>query len=284
MTVLDGGSMTAPRPRAAPAPGAFTTPVLDPSNYGYVATDTTPGGTSVKTAEIAVTVSATTTTTTGTGSSTVAAPVISKATVNSNNSVTLTGTAVANSTVTVWSARGNTRSSPSSTGAWSFTTPALNPANYGYTATDTTSAGTSGHSVEMAVTVSTVTATGNPPTAPVISKATVNSNDSVTLAGTAVANSTVTVWSAEGVNDGTTTASSAGAWSFTTPVLGAANYGYSATDTTSAGTSAHSAEMAVTVPTVTATSNPPAAPTIPYGVVNSNDSVTLTGTARPAPS
>ena len=260
---------------------SFTTPVLDPSNYGYVATDTTPGGTSVKTAEIAVTVSATTTTTTGTGSSTVAAPVISKATVNSNDSVTLTGTAVANSTVTVWSAEGvnDGTTTASSTGAWSFTTPALNPANYGYTATDTTSAGTSGHSAEMAVTVSTVTATGNPPTAPVISKATVNSNDSVTLAGTAVANSTVTVWSAEGVNDGTTTASSAGAWSFTTPVLGAANYGYSATDTTSAGTSAHSAEMAVTVPTVTATSNPPAAPTIPYGVVNSNDSVTLTGTA-----
>ena len=131
----------------------------------------------------------------------------------------------------------------------------------------------------MAVTVSTATATGNPPTAPVISKATSIQTTLSRSTGTAVANSTVTVWSAEGVNDGTTTASSAGAWSFTTPVLGAANYGYTATDTTSAGTSAHSAEMAVTVSAVTATSNPPAAPTIPNGVVNSNDSVTLTGTA-----
>ena len=53
-----------------------------------------------------------------------------------------------------------------------------------------------------------------------------NSNDSITLTGTAVANSTVTVWSIEGINDGTATASSTGAWSFTTPVLNTGIYGY----------------------------------------------------------
>jgi hypothetical protein len=70
-----------------------------------------------------------------------------------------------------------------------------------------------------------------------------------------VANSTVTVLSVEGVKDGTTTASSAGAWSFTTPALDPANYGYVATDTTPGGTSGHSAEMAVTAPTQSFSAN-----------------------------
>jgi Bacterial Ig-like domain len=71
----------------------------------------------------------------------------------------------------------------------------------------------------------------------------------LTLTGTAVANSTLTVWSTTGTNVGTATASSAGAWSFTTPVLLPSVYGYTATDTTPAGTSAQSTAMGVTVPT-----------------------------------
>ena len=145
--------------------------------------------------------------------------------------------------MTVWSTTGTNdgTTTANSAGAWSFTTPVLLPSVYGYTATDTTSAGTSAKSNALGVTVPAATApTAHVPAAPIIAKIAVNSNDSVTLTGTAVANATVTVWSTTGTNDGTTTANSAGAWSFTTPVLLPSVYGYTATDTTSAGTSAKS--------------------------------------------
>jgi Bacterial Ig-like domain len=86
------------------------------------------------------------------------------------------------------------------------------------------------------------------PAAPSLTDIAVNSNDSVTLKGTAVDGSTVTVWSTTGTNDGTTTASTSGAWSFTTPDLLPGVYGYTATDTTSAGTSVKSNALGVTVP------------------------------------
>ena len=167
----------------------------------------------------------------------VPAPVISKAVANSNGTVTLTGTAVGGAGVTVWdggqSAVGT--ATASSTGAWSFTTSDLLPGAYGFTATDETAAGgTSAPSSPVAATVS-----ANPSVAaPVISKIAVNSDDSVTLTGTAAGGSTVTVWSTTGDNDGTVTASGSGAWSFTTPDLLLGIYGYTATDTTAAGTSA----------------------------------------------
>ena len=190
-----------------------------------------------------------------------AAPTIPYGVVNSNHSVTLTGTAPAGSIVAVSDGGANSlgTATSSSSFVWSFTTAVLAAGPYAFTATDTTAAGTSVKSSALDVTVptatATATATSNPPAAPVISKATVNSNDFVTLTGTAVANSTVTVWSVEGVKDGTTTASSAGAWSFTTPALDPANYGYVATDTTPGGTSAKTAEMAVTAPTQSFSAN-----------------------------
>ena len=63
------------------------------------------------------------------------------------------------------------------------------------------------------------------PAAPSLTNIAVNSNNSVTLKGTAVGGSTVTVWSTTGTNDGTTTATSSGAWSFTTPDLLPSVYG-----------------------------------------------------------
>ena len=116
--------------------------------------------------------------------------------------------------------------------------------------------------------------------APTIPYGVVNSNGSVTLTGNAPGGSTVTV-SDGGANPlGTTTASSSFVWSYTTASLPAGAYAFTATDTTSAGTSAKSSALNVTVPTTAAsTTSAPAAPTIPYGVVNSNGSVTLTGNA-----
>jgi hypothetical protein len=158
--------------------------------------------------------------------------------------------------VTVWSTTGTNdgTTTANSTGAWSFTTPVLLPSVYGYMATDTTAAGTSTKSNALGVTVSAATQTvvsnalEAAPAAPSLTNIAVNSNDSVTLKGTAVAGSAVTVWSTTGTNDGTTTASTSGAWSFTTPGLSPSIYGYAATDTTSAGTSVKSNALGVTVP------------------------------------
>ena len=69
---------------------------------------------------------------------------------------------------------------------------------------------------------------------PVIVKAVVKPNDTVTLNGTAAANSIVTVY--EGQTDlGTTSASASGAWSFTTAVLPVGAHDFTATATDAAG-------------------------------------------------
>ena len=91
------------------------------------------------------------------------------------------------------------------------------------------------------------------PAAPVISTGLENSNASVTLTGTAPDGSTVTVSDGGTTALGTVTASSTGAWSFTTADLAAGCYVFTATDTTSAGTSAASSPFDVTV----ASSSPP---------------------------
>jgi parallel beta-helix repeat protein len=214
-------------------------------------------------------------TTTAPSSTPPAAPVISTGAENSNESVTLSGTAPDGSTVTV-SDGGATAlgiTTASSTGAWSFTTADLAAGSYAFTATDTTSAGTSAASSPFDV---TVTSSSPPPAAPVISTGAANSNESVTLTGTAPDGSTVTVSDGGATALGTATASSTGAWSFTTADLAAGSYAFTATDTTSAGTSAASSAFDVTV---TSSSPPPAAPVISTGAANSNESVTLSGTA-----
>ena len=86
-----------------------------------------------------------------------------------------------------------------------------------------------------------------PPAAPVISTGVENSNQSVTLTGTAADGSTVTVSDGGSTPLGTATASSTGAWSFTTADLSAGSYAFTATDTTSAGTSAASSPFDLTV-------------------------------------
>ena len=113
---------------------------------------------------------------------------------------------------------------------------------------------------------------------PVISSGVENSNDSVTLTGTAPDGSTVALSDGGSTALGTVTAnSSTGAWSFTTAALPVAAYAFTATDTTSAGTSASSNTFDVTV-----TSSPPAAPVIFYvsSEIGNNDNA---GTSESAP-
>ena len=183
------------------------------------------------------------------GSSTAAsaAPAISTGAANSNQSVTLTGTAPDGATVTVWDgATALGAATASSTGAWSFTTPDLSLGSYAFSATDATSAGSSAASSPFDVMVTTL------PAPPAISTGVENSNQSVTMTGTAPGGATVTVstlTTSDGVTTalGTTTASSTGAWSFTTAALSAGSYDFTATDTTSAGTSSASNPFVVGV-------------------------------------
>ena len=267
VTVSDAGGMLGTTTANGTGAWSFTTAPLVAGAYAFSATDTTSTGTSAASSAFDVTVT----------SSTVpppAAPVISASVENSNDSVTLTGTAPDGSTVTVSDAGGMLDTvTASSSGTWSFTTAAnLAVGSYAFTATDTTSAGTSAASSPFDMTVTAVP----PPAAPVIGSGVANSNGSVTLAGTAPDGSVVIVSDAFGTL-GTTSASSTGTWSLTTPDLANGSYAFSATDTTSAGTSAASSPLDVTV--TSSSVLPPAAPVISAGVANSNQSVTLTGTA-----
>jgi hypothetical protein len=162
--------------------------------------------------------------------------------VNSNDTVTLTGTAPGGSTVAVSDggtiALGTTTAS--SSGAWSFTTADLSAASYAFTATDATSAGTSTASSPVDLTVP------DPPP-PVILSDTVNANGTVTLTGTAEADSTVTVY--DGTTElGTTTANAGGAWSYITPILPPGSQVFTATATVAGNTSALSKAIDPSIP------------------------------------
>ena len=131
--------------------------------------------------------------------------------------LTLTGTAVANSTVKVYD--GTTllgTATANGSGAWSFTTVALPDGAHSFTATDTVSGVTSAASVALSVTVDTVA-----PAAPSIASFSTDSgtvgdritnDNTLTLTGTAEANATVKVYDGATLL-GSAVANGSGAWS-----------------------------------------------------------------------
>src|SRR6185437_15115427 len=134
------------------------------------------------------------------------------------------GSAAANTTVTVYD--GTTQLGIAATdanGAWSFTTGTLTSGSHNFTATDTDGSGsTSGLSSALSVTID-ITA----PVAPTIASYSTDSgtvgdgitnDNTLTLTGTAEANSTVKVFDGATLL-GSATANGAGAWSFTTAAL-----------------------------------------------------------------
>ena len=199
--------------------------------------------------------------------------------ITSDNTLTLTGTATANSTVKVFD--GATQigtASANASGAWTYATPGLADGAHSITATATgTSGGASTASPALAVTVDTVA-----PNAPVITGDTISGTDQVTLAGTAEANSTVKAY--EGTTLlGTTSANGSGAWSFTTGSLSTGNHEFTATSTDAAGnTSALSQPIdpviGSNVPAPTIASFSADSGTPGDGITNDN-TPTLTGTA-----
>jgi Bacterial Ig-like domain/Tryptophan-rich Synechocystis species C-terminal domain/Right handed beta helix region len=168
------------------------------------------------------------------------APVITSGDhVTNDNTVTVTGTAVAGSTVTVLD--GATKlgtTTVGSNGAWSYTTAALTDGKHSLTATDTVSGKTS-----VASSAATLTIDTHAPTTPVLVSDSVVNTNHVLVSGTAEANSSITVYDGTAAV-GTAMAGSNGAWSFTTGTLTTGSHVLTATASDAAGnTSAHSAGL-----------------------------------------
>src|SRR5262249_18127674 len=208
--------------------------------------------------------------------------------ITNDNTLTLTGTAEANSTVKVFDGATLLGSvTANASGAWTYTTAALTNGAHSLTATATDAAGNTGAaSSAFSVTIDTTA-----PSAPTIASFTpdtgtagdgITTANVLTLSGTAEANSTVKVFDGATLL-GNAVANGSGAWSFTTGTLSPAAHSFTATATDVAGnTGVASSALAVTVTAA------PGAPTITSfspdtGVVGDGITdpaiLTLTGTA-----
>jgi hypothetical protein len=197
------------------------------------------------------------------------------------NTLTLTGTAEANSTVKVYDGATLLGSATANgSGAWSYTTAALSNGAHNLTATASDAAGNTGvASSALAVTVDTVA-----PVAPSIASFSPDSGtvgdditnvNVLTLTGTAEANSTVKVYDGATLL-GSATANGTGAWSYTTAALSNGAHSLTSTATDVAGnTGVASTALSVTVDTVA-----PTAPAITSDVIVNTNEVAVTGTAE----
>ena len=202
--------------------------------------------------------------------------------ITNDSTLTLTGTATANSTVKVFD--GSTQvgtATADANGAWSVTTSTLTNGGHSLTATATNSAGTSSASTALSVTIDTAA-----PTAPTLAASTPTSTNVEVLTGSAEANSTVKIF--DGTTQiGTATANGNGAWTYTTAALSTGSHSFTAKAMDVAGnTGAASAATVVKIAAPTAPA--PSAPTIATfsddsGVagdrITSDNTLTLTGTA-----
>ncbi len=160
--------------------------------------------------------------------------------ITNDNTLTLTGTAEANSTVKVFDGATLLGSATADgTGAWSYTTAALANGAHSLTATATDAAGNTGvASAALSVTIDTTA-----PVAPSIASFSTDSgtvgdditnDNTLTLTGTAEANSTVKVFDGATLL-GSATANGTGAWSYTTAALANGAHSLTATATDAAG-------------------------------------------------
>lgn len=214
--------------------------------------------------------------------------------ITNDTTPSFSGTAEANSTVTVFSSvAGNLGTTTATGGTWNFTAPVLAEGAHTITVTATDGEGNvSAVSPALAITIDT---TG--PAAPAAPDMTTDSgssttdnitNDSTpTFIGTVGANEPVTI-SVDGSGAGSATANGGGAWTITlSSALGDGSHNITITTTDIAGnTSAASAALPITIDTT-----PPATPSVPNltdgtdgGTIN-NDNITddqtpdFTGTA-----
>ena len=129
--------------------------------------------------------------------------------------LTLTGTAEANSMVTVFDGKMQLGTAAvNGSGTWNFNTGTLANGTHSFTTTDTDGAGTSAASSALAVTVDTIAPT------PAFSNLVHNSNGTVTLGGTSEANSTISIYDGTSTKPlGTAMADANGIWSLTSAKL-----------------------------------------------------------------
>src|ERR1019366_4321739 len=167
-----------------------------------------------------------------------AAPVISSDSPAGGTALTLTGTAEANSTVTVYD--GTTKlgtATVNANGAWSFTTGTLANGSQSFTAANTDAAGNTSlasQAIHPAIEVPSAPAiTSFSPDSGVVGDGITNDN-TLTLSGTAEANSTVKVYDGATLL-GTALASGTGAWSYTSAALSNGGHSFTATASDAAG-------------------------------------------------
>ena len=242
---------------------SFTTATLADGSHSFTATATdTAGNTGAASSALSVTID----------TAAPAAPAIASWSTDSgvagdgitnDNTLTLTGTAQANSTVRVYD--GATllgTATANGSGAWTYTTATLADGAHSFTATAVDAAGNVGAaSAALSVTIDTAA-----PAAPAIASFStdsgvagdgITSDNTLTLTGTAQANSTVRVYDGATLL-GTATADGSGAWTYTTATLADGAHSFTATAADAAGNvGAASAALSVTVDTAA-----PAAPAI----------------------
>jgi hypothetical protein len=278
VNIYDGATLLGTATANGSGAWTYTTAALSNGAHSLTATATdAAGNTSTASGVMAVTID------------TVApgAPVIVSDPIVNTNEVALTGTAEANATIKVYD--GATllgTATANSSGAWTYTTAALSNGAHSFTATAMDAAGNIGvASGAMAVTVGTVTPsiTSFSPDSGVVGDHITNVS-TLTLTGSAAANSTVKVYDGATLL-GSTTANGSGVWTYTTGTLSNGAHSLTATATDGSGNvSSPSTAMAVTIDTVA-----PVAPSITSfspdsGVVGDHitnvSTVTLTGAAE----
>lgn len=180
-----------------------------------------------------------TTTKTGTSTVALAPPKIVSVSPDSNivgdgitdsNVVTLSGTAVAGSSVSVFDGTKLLGTvTVSANGAWIFLTGTLADGSHAFTATDTSAGNTS-----LASNVESITVDTHAPAAPVIVSETATGTNQEIFSGTAEANSKIAIY--DGTTQlGTATANGSGAWSFTSGTLATGVQTFTATAMDAAG-------------------------------------------------
>ena len=269
VTVYDGSTKLGSVTASSTGAWSFTTAKLSDGTHVLTTTDTTSAGVSAASSALNITVD----------THVPAAPVESTCSIVNSNHVLVSGTAEANSAIAV---RDGTTvvgtAATSASGAWSLTTSALASGAHALTATATDAAGTI-----SAASAAVNTVIGSAPPAPTIASWSPDSGvvgDGITnvntpmLKGTAVAASTVNLYDGS-TKLGVVTTDLTGAWSFTTSKLSDGTHVLTATDTTSAGVSAASSAVNITVDT-----HVPAAPVETGDSIVNGNHVQILGTAE----
>ncbi|UTY58301.1 Ig-like domain-containing protein [Massilia sp. erpn] len=193
---------------------------------------------------------------------------------------TITGSAPANSTVTLYDSDGTTvlgSTTSNGSGAWSITSTALTGAHTLTAKTTDGSSHVSAASVALSITIDA--SAPSAATALVLASASdsgtlgdnLTSDNTPTISGSAEANASVTLYDSDGTTVlGTTTANGSGAWSITSSALSDGLHTVTVKQTDAAGnTSPASASLSLSIDTST-----PAAPPLP-ALATASDSGTL---------